>query len=200
MKLLLAKTWLLLPVGAALYLGTTAALLWPARFEHPVRARVALTPSNDPSWRFRNPEFEQLVSELNNERQALLDREKELQDLQARLVAERQEIYAATQAISRLQQEFDRTVVHFKNQQRENVKLQLKVIAGMTPLGAAMTLGQLPEEEAARILFALKPDQSSEILDALSKVSAEGAKLAARVTYRLKDVLPEPTEKRNGSS
>lgn len=193
MASLVISRWMAPLLGGLLYLGTTALLLHPGKFHRDASARSGiLTPSNDPSWRFRNPEFEQWVRELKTERAALAGERKELDELRLRLQAERQEMFTATQAISHLQQGFDRSILRFADQQKENTRHQAKVIAGMSPEGAALLLTETPQPEAVRMLFALKPDQSAGILDALTKKGTSGAKLAAQLADDLKKVLPEP--------
>jgi len=90
---------------------------------------------DDPSWKFRNPDIDQWVSQIKNERDALAVREQQLKEWESRLVAESREIASVTQAVSRTQLEFDKRVLLFTEQQKDNAKKQLKVIADMTPDG-----------------------------------------------------------------
>jgi flagellar motility protein MotE (MotC chaperone) len=80
-------------------------------------------------------------------------------------------------------------VVRFKAQETDNVKHQAKLIAAMSPEGAVSMFGQMDDDDVVRILFVMKPDEASAILDSLSK-SGE-AKRAALLTERLHQVLPE---------
>src|SRR5437762_1037243 len=171
MVLLLQSPLMVSLTGCVVYLATTAALLRPEQFAgaHPAAHETRVSPNDDPSWRFRNPEFEQWLEELKTEREALVHREQQLRELQSRLEAERQEILAVTQTVHRLQMDFDKGVVRFKEQDAENVKRQTKVIAGMSPEGASAMLKELPDDEVVRILFLLKPEAAGQILDALSK-------------------------------
>jgi flagellar motility protein MotE (MotC chaperone) len=59
----------------------------------------------------------------------------------------------------------------------------------MSPEGAVSMFGQMDDDDVVRILFVMKPDEASAILDSLSK-SGE-AKRAALLTERLHQVLPE---------
>src|SRR6267378_5515989 len=134
----LQSPWMVSLSGCLLFLATTAAVISPAHFEgvHAADA-VSSSPNNDPSWKFRNPEFEQWVEELKQEREALAAKEKALRDWETRLEAERAEICAVTQTVNQLQMEFDKNVVRFKRQDAENLKRQSQVIAAMPPAGAA---------------------------------------------------------------
>ena len=156
----------------------------------PANATVALSAEDDPSWKFRNPDIDQWVSQIKSERDALAVREQQLKDWELRLTTESREIAAVTQAVTRTEEEFNRRVLLFTDQQKDNVKKQIKVISGMTPDGAAAMLNEMPDGDAARLLYALKPDVSGPILDAMSKTSGTAAKRAATLTQRIKDVLP----------
>lgn len=182
-----------LAVAFLLFFGTVFLLL---RNLHLGRVTLAEKPpmsaDDDPSWRFHNPDIDQWVSQIKNERDALALREQELKDWEARLAAESREIAAVTQAVTRTQNDFDKRVVLFTDQQKDNVKKQIKVIADMTPDGAAAMMSEMPDDEVARLLYTLKPDIAGGILDAMSKLGGASAKRAAALTDRIKDILPAP--------
>jgi flagellar motility protein MotE (MotC chaperone) len=154
--------------------------------------KAPLMAEDDPSWKFHNPDIDQWVSQIKDERDALAAREQNLKEWEARLAAESREIAAVTQAVSRTQEQFDKRVLRFTDQQKENVKKQLKVIADMTPDGAAAMLNEMPDDEVARLLYLMKADVSGAILDAMSKPGGAPAKRAATLTERIKDILPAP--------
>jgi len=153
-------------------------------------ARAPLMADDDPSWRFHNPDIDQWVSQIKEERDSLAVREQQLKDWEARLAAESNEIATVTQSVSRTQQDFDKRVLQFTEQQKDNVKKQLKVIADMTPDGAAAMMNEMPDDDVARLLYTLKADISGAILDAMSKAGGTSAKRAAALTQRIKDILP----------
>lgn len=157
-----------------------------------VAAKAPLIAEDDPSWKFHNPDIDQWVSQMKDEREALAVREQNLKEWEARLTAESREISAVTQAVSRTQAEFDKRVLQFTDQQKDNVKKQLKVIADMTPDGAVAMLNEMPDDEVARMLYSMKADVSGAILDAMSKPGGALAKRAAVLTERIKDILPTP--------
>jgi flagellar motility protein MotE (MotC chaperone) len=51
----------------------------------------------------------------------------------------------------------------------------------------------MPDDEAVRLLFAMKTDDASALLDTMSALGAPEAKRAATLTTRLHEVLPDPT-------
>jgi flagellar motility protein MotE (MotC chaperone) len=153
-------------------------------------AKAPLRAEDDPSWKFHNPDIDQWVSQMKDERDAMAVREQNLKEWEARLTAESREISAVTQAVSRTQAEFDKRILLFTEQQKDNAKKQLKVIADMSPDGAAAMLNEMPDDEAAQLLYSMKADVSGAILDAMSKAGGAPARRAAALTERIKDILP----------
>jgi flagellar motility protein MotE (MotC chaperone) len=185
----LQSGWFAALLGCVLYLVITMFVLSPAKFAGAQFIKPDYSADDDPSWRFRNPDINEWISQIQNEKSRLDLREQQLNELQTRLNTELQEMSVVTQTVSQLQSDFDRNVVRFKSQETDNVKHQAKLIAAMSPEGAVSMFGQMSDEDVVRILFVMKPDQASAILDTLSK-SGE-AKRAALLTERLHQVLPD---------
>jgi flagellar motility protein MotE (MotC chaperone) len=193
MPRLLQSSATLLIVAFVMFFGTMYLLLRTLPLgQVTVTAKPQLAPGDDPSWKFHNPDIDQWISQIKTEREALAVREQDLKEWEARLAAESREIAAVTQAVSRTQADFDKRVLLFTDQQKDNVKKQLKVIADMSPDGAAAMFNELADDEAARILYSLKPDVAGAILDAMSKTGGTPAKRAAALTERMKEILPTP--------
>jgi len=191
MTRILQSSWFVALASCLLYLATTAALLRPEKFAGArVASKAGQSPSDDPSWKFRNPEFDQWVEEIKTEKEALKTREQQLHELQTRLDAERQELLSLTQEVHQLQMNFDKGVVRFKEQDADNLKKQTKLVAGMSPDGAAAMLSQMQDDDIVRLLFSLKTDQAGAILDTMSKAGPADAKRAAALALRLQKVLP----------
>jgi flagellar motility protein MotE (MotC chaperone) len=198
---LLQSPWTVPLAGGLLYLATTALLIQPGQFHREAAvADAGLSTGDEPSWNFRNPEFEQWVQELKQEREAVAQRAQQLQELQKRLDAERQEILSVTQTVYQLQMDFDKSVVRIKEQELENLKRQTKIVASMSPEGAAAMLNEMPEDQTVGVLFTLKPESASLILDTLSKMGKAEAKHAAELTERMKLVLPPPATAKSSVS
>jgi flagellar motility protein MotE (MotC chaperone) len=187
------SSWLTALVGCLLYLGTTLALIHPERF---ASARILPTnhsASDDPSWKFKNPEFDQWIAQMKDEKETLALREQQLNEWQSRLDAENQEISIITQTVSHLQSDFDKNIIRFRAQETDNIKHQAKLIAAMSPAGAAALFNELADDEAVRILFVMKTDEASAVLDTMSKLGKPAARRAAVLTGRLHQVLPLST-------
>jgi flagellar motility protein MotE (MotC chaperone) len=188
----LTSGWVVVLTGGLIYFATTALLIRPAQFEaaRALLAAATLTPDNDPSWKFKNPEFEQWVAELKMEKNDLDTRSQQLQQLETRLAAQQQEFTTATQSVYKLQAEFDRNVIRIKSQELQNLGKQAKIIAGMSPEGAASLISQMADDDVVRLLATMKTDEASLVLDAMSKLGKTDAKRAADLTGRLRMVLP----------
>jgi flagellar motility protein MotE (MotC chaperone) len=191
----LTSGWVAALAGCLLYLATTALLIRPVQFEGARLALAAakLTPDDDPSWKFKNPEFEQSVAELKLEKNDLDTRAQQLQELQARLAAQQQEFSTATQSVYQLQAEFDRNVIRIKAQEVQNLSKQAKIISGMSPEGAANLINEMADEDVVRLLSTMKTDEASLILDSMSKLGKVQARRAADLTEQLRLVLPPDT-------
>ncbi len=194
MTRILQSPWFVALTGCVLYLTVTALLFRPAQFVRPPVAveTPAKTPpgADQPSWKFQNPEFDQWVEEVRREKDSLALREQQLQQLQQRLAADRQELNVATQVVYQLQAEFDKNVIRVKDQEADNLRRQAKVISGMSPESAASLINEMPEDDAVRILFTMKPDEAGAILETLSKTGKAEAKRAAQFTEKMRRALP----------
>lgn len=188
---ILQSGWFAALLGCVLYLTVTVVVLGPSKFSGAQLNRPDYSAEDDPSWRFRNPDFNQWVSQIQDEKEKLEVREQQLDQWQTRLNTELQEIAVVTQTVWQLQSEFDTNVIRFKAQEEDNVKHQAKLIAAMSPDGAVSMFDQMSDDDAVKILFVMKPQDASVILDSLSK--AGEAKRAALLTERLHQVLPDPT-------
>jgi flagellar motility protein MotE (MotC chaperone) len=191
MTRVLQSGWFVALIGCFLYLATTVFVLNPSKFAGAKFIQPDYSADDDPSWRFRNPEFNEWVSQVQNEKARLDLREQQLDEWQRRINTELQEMSVVTETVTQLQSSFDKNVIRFKAQETDNVKRQAKLIAAMSPEGAVSMFGEMSDDDAVRILFVMKPDEASMILDTLSKTGQ--AKRAALLTERLHQVLPEET-------
>ena len=89
MTRIVQSSWFAVLIGGVLYLAATVLALQPSKFAglRPA-APNGRSADDDPSWRFRNPEFNQWVAQIKEEKDALALREQHLTDLQNRLTAE----------------------------------------------------------------------------------------------------------------
>lgn len=190
MTKLLQSHWTAAGLGLILYLATTL-LLW-----HPQTAaqHSPATPVRKagPSWTFQNPELDQLLAELKREKEALAEKEKQLQDLALRLQSERQELNQITQLVQTLQAEFDLNVIRVQEQEGANLRKLAKVYAAMAPDNAVPILKQMDEPTLVKLLALMKDAEAAIVLEALGRSSEADAKRAAELSERLRLFLPRP--------
>jgi flagellar motility protein MotE (MotC chaperone) len=186
------SSWFAALTGSLIYLGVTVIVLNPSKFASVQPTRPDYSAEDDPSWKFRNPEFDQWIAQIKTEKENLDVREQHLDELQTRLNVELQEISTVTQTVSQLQENFDKNVIRFKAQEMDNIKHQAKLLSAMSPEGAAAMLDQMPDDESVRILFTMKNDDASLILDTWSKAGKPEARHAAQLTEELRQILSAP--------
>jgi flagellar motility protein MotE (MotC chaperone) len=185
---LLTSSWVTAAVGALIYL-TSTALFWktpkppPAVKTDTAAAAVHLV---GPSWEFSNPEADQLVSELKDERKAVADREQQLNEMAARLEAERAELSQVTQSVRLLQSDFDKSVIHVQADETTNLKKLAKVYSEMDPQTAAEVLGEMDDVAVVKIMIFMKDGETAGILEALAKKGQTQAHRAAMISDRLR--------------
>lgn len=188
----LQSSWVVSLIGCLVYLGTTAAVLSSAKFEvEPPEddgESQLMNPGDDPSWKFRNPEFEQWVQDLRQEKAALTERRTQLGEWETRLLAERQELAAVTKTVSKMQAEFEKNIVRLREQEVKNIKRQAKAVADMSPDAAAKLIDQMADDDIVRLCSALKSDQVTLLLETLSKQGR--VRRAVAITERMRYLLP----------
>lgn len=195
MMSLLQSKWTALVIGLAAYGLITAFSLRPERqlrnAAMAIQAWQAAKADAEigPSWTFHNPEMEQIMAELKNEREAVRLRASQLDDLQARLDAERQEICVVTQTVSRLRADLESTVTHVTQEEAVNLRKLSKVYATMSPEGASRILKEMDDDQIVKILGLMKESESAPIIEGLGTGSQAETKRAATISNRLRLLL-----------
>ncbi len=184
MSRLLACSWLSAPLGAVIYLAATV-LFWQ-KPPLPIRKSADAAPALEPSWNFKNPEAEQLISELKIEKKSVQQREQQLDDLATRLQAERSELGQVIQSVRQLQSNFDNAVLRVGEEETGNLKRLAKVYAAMDPETAASVLSQLDNRAIVKILLYVKENETASILGALAKKGAPEARRTAEISEQLR--------------
>jgi flagellar motility protein MotE (MotC chaperone) len=191
----LQSKWAALTVGVLSYAATTWLCLQPQKqFQRAVDAiraaqAAALGAESGPSWTFHNPELVRLLSEIKDERENLRKRATQLDELEARLNAERQEICVVTQTVYRLRSELDETVTRVTQEETANLKKLAKVYADMTPEGAGRILRVMDDSQIVKILAMMKDSETAPIIENLSQGTEADAKRAALISNRLRLTL-----------
>jgi flagellar motility protein MotE (MotC chaperone) len=195
---ILQTKWMAITLGTIIYALTTWLCLEPQK--QFLRAAGALGGAVNakgvgpagPSWKFQNPELNQLLAELKGEREALRVRAAQLDELEARLGTERQEICVVTQTVARLRKELETTVIRVADEEAVNLKKLSKVYATMSPAGAARILKEMDDEQIVKILALMKEAESAPILEGFGLGDKQDAKRAALISNRLRLTIPPP--------
>lgn len=177
--------------GTASYLAVTVALLSPTKLVESISRRAPIYSSANGgfSWEFFNPEVDQLVSELKQQKEMLTTREQQLNELATRLQAERAEIDQVTQGIVRLQEDLNRVILRIRDEETANLKKLAKVYAGMSPDGAAAIFRHMDDDQVVKILVFMKEGEAAPIIETMARISEAEAKRAATLSQRLKTAV-----------
>src|SRR4051812_46259290 len=187
----LSSPWIGSIIGLVCFLSVTAAT-WNAAVakmatEGAQKPLEQQSPEADPrSWLFNNVEVEGLVKELREQRETMAKREKDLNEWAERLAAERTELNQLTQAVHRLQKEFDASVSKVAEEEVTNLRKLAKTYSSMEPDGAAGIFKQMDDLSVVRILMFMKDSETGPILASLSKLSEADAKRAGDLTDKLR--------------
>jgi flagellar motility protein MotE (MotC chaperone) len=186
MTKLLTSSWMTLPVSVIVYLAATVAF-WKTPVPPKHQAPAGLHGQSGPSWEFRNPEADQLLAELKDEKSAVEKQQQQLAELRQHLDTERDEITQAAQSVNRLQKEFDQNVLRVQEDETANLKKLAKVYSAMTPEGAAGVFAGLDDVQVAKIMVFMKePETTAGILEVMAKKGGADAKRAAALSERLR--------------
>jgi flagellar motility protein MotE (MotC chaperone) len=185
---ILQSNWMCAIVGAITYLGTTLALWRAPKIQLPTAALVAAVKSDalKPSWEFQNPEVDELIADLQHQKNVLDDREHQLNALAARLKLESDEITVVSQNVTQMQAEFDRNVVRVGEEETANLRRLAKIYAAMSPEGAASIFHEMKDDEVVKVFAFMKDGETAPILEVMAHLGPADAKRAAQISERLK--------------
>ncbi len=195
MTQILQSKWIAIAMGILLYVATTTAV-WKTRnlpipdffSSTPV---VIHTPSN--VWDTRNPELDQLVTELRAAKSAIEKRDKDLSQLETRLQLERQEVAEVMQGVQQMQKEFETEIVRVQAEEAINLKKLAKVYASMETEGAVNILKELSDEQVVKIMVFMKEAETAPILETMAKKGKAEARRVALISERLRVAVHRKT-------
>jgi flagellar motility protein MotE (MotC chaperone) len=173
------------PIGAVVFLVATV-LFWQKPVAPPQQKYADVVNAMGPSWDFNNPEADLLISELKSEKKAVELRRQQLDDLAARLNTEKAEVGQVIESVRKLQVQFDKDVLHVKDEEKANLKKLAKLYAAMSPETAASILEQLDNEAIVKIMLFLKDEETAAILEAIAKKSVAEARRTAEITEQIR--------------
>jgi flagellar motility protein MotE (MotC chaperone) len=184
------------PIVAMLVGGLSFLLTMFALVEKPLKASARPVEHTEEEkvagfWERHDPEVDQLLKEIKDEKAALEKRSTELRELETRLAAERAEINQITQRVAQLQFEFDQNLVRVKEEEIPNLKKLAKMYTAMSPEGASAIMRELDDLVVVKVMSFMKEDQSAPLLDAMAREGETQAKRAAAIAEALRKTIAE---------
>ena len=184
------------PITAMLLGGLSFLLTMFAVIEKPLKASatpVEHTPEQKVAgfWDRHNPETDQLLKEIQTEREYLTKKAAELRDLETRLAAERAEINQITQRVAQLQFEFDQTIIRIKEEEVPNLKKLARLYSTMSIEGASAIIRELDDLVVVKLMSFMKEDQSAPLLEAMAREGETQAKRAANIAEALRKTVAD---------
>ena len=197
MKLLL-NPWLGSILGAVFYFATLT-FAWlkalPAQTgEAHSDTHVESIPAG-PSWTFQNPEIDALVKELREEKQTLAARKTELDELAARLNAERAELLQSTQKVHQLQVNFDQSITRIQLEESTNLARMAKTYVAMAPENVVKIFKELDDQIVVKTLRFMKEKETAPILEQMARLGEADARRAALIAEKLRLTVNPPPAK-----
>lgn len=142
-------------------------------------------------WDRHNPEVDQLLKEIQTERDYLTKKAAELRELETRLAAERAEINQITQRVAQLQMDFDQTIIRVKEEEAPNLKKLARLYSTMSIEGASAILRELDDAVVVKVMSFMKEDQSAPLLEAMAREGETQAKRAANIAEALRKTVAD---------
>ena len=183
-------------LGALTYLGTTAVLVIKAKDQIVPKPVVTTDVDDDgpkpvavtrgPSWEFVNPDLDEMVAELKQQKQDMEAERKTLLELSQRIQTERQELIQITQQVHRIQKEIDQSIIRVRDDEGGNLKRLAKTYSGMTPEGAAIVMKGLDDVSLVKVLLYMKETEAAPILEGIGRKGEADAKRMALISERLR--------------
>lgn len=192
----LTSSWMVILLGAVTYLGTTAVLVIKAKDQIVPKPVVTTDVDDDgpkpvavtrgPSWEFVNPDLDEMVAELKQQKQDMEAERKTLLELSQRIQTERQELIQITQQVHRIQKEIDLSIIRVRDDEGGNLKRLAKTYSGMTPEGAATVMKGLDDVSLVKVLLYMKETEAAPILEGIGRKGEADAKRMALISERLR--------------
>ncbi|CAM2827718.1 MotE family protein [Rariglobus hedericola] len=189
---LLSNPVVCVALGLLLGVGTGIGVFWSEAMKLARVVRAEQTVAHEPvrpekPWDFWTLEIENLAAELKDQKAALAVREQAVAAREERFSADQRELEKTRKQIEALRVEAVGTLVEFEAEESKNLKTLAKTYSELTPKAAVGILQKLDETTAVKILYLMKSDVVSPILQEMgSSPDPELTKRAAQFTDRLR--------------
>jgi hypothetical protein len=195
---MLKSGWVLAILAALLNLGTTGGVL--------LMERNAIVNGGDSGpkgktnatapyfWSFRPDEVEALITDLQHQREGLVERQTELDKLAAHIEAEKQELEKTRADIVAMRDSINDEIPQIQDSEKKNLKTLAATYSGINPQAVVAIFRQMDEGTCVKLLSQMKNDKVAAILQEMSIEDKDDSmtKRAARISDKLR-LLPQPT-------
>ncbi len=190
---MLKSSWFLALLGIVLGIGTTAGVILMNQEDlltTPTHAAPkAPVPANAPrDWVFWTDEINKLALDLKDEREALEQREKEIEAFEKRVAGEREELRKVRAELDVMRREVIDNIPKIEASEKQNVKNLAKTYSTMKPQDAVSVMRELDDSSVVKILASMKADVVGTIFQEMAKAKDNDGTLAVRAA-RLSEQL-----------
>jgi flagellar motility protein MotE (MotC chaperone) len=193
MKKILRSTWFIAVLALLLGLGTQAAVLG-LRLSKLEQAPppVVVKPDEVPdtiAFGFTAPEIQLMQEELKGRLASVAVREKELDDYDLRLRAERAEIEKLKRDVEKMRTDLAETVTEVQVVEQKNLKTLAATYTSIAPSAALAIFREMDDEMVVKILSFMKPDPVGQILEEMARPTegrVSNAGRAATISNKLR--------------
>ena len=201
----LANPIVVILLGLIFGVGTTMGVLMQASsklLEGAAEAAKARRPvqATEPEkhWDFWTTEIENLANDLKEERALLKQRSEQLDQREARMQLELQELEKTRQQIEAMRTAIDQRLAEVTAGEATNLKKLAQTYSVLTPKAAVTIFREMDDTMVVKLLALMKPDVVGAIFEEISKQSASDpalAKRAAQLSERLRLIkVYKPTD------
>jgi len=201
----LANPIVVILLGLIFGVGTTMGVLMQASsklLEGASEAAKARRPAEvaepEKHWDFWTTEIENLANDLKEERALLKQRSEQLDQREARMQLEVQELEKTRRQIESMRTAIDQRLAEVTAGEAANLKKLAQTYSVLTPKAAVTIFREMDDTMVVKLLALMKPEVVGAIFEEISKQSAADpalAKRAARLSERLRLIkVYKPTD------
>jgi len=201
----LANPIVVILLGLIFGVGTTMGVLMQASsklLEGASEAAKARRPAEvaepEKHWDFWTTEIENLANDLKEERALLKQRSEQLDQREARMQLEVQELEKTRRQIESMRTAIDQRLAEVTAGEAANLKKLAQTYSVLTPKAAVTIFREMDDTMVVKLLALMKPEVVGAIFEEISKQSAADpalAKRAAQLSERLRLIkVYKPTD------
>jgi flagellar motility protein MotE (MotC chaperone) len=185
---MLKSVWFLIVLGVVLGTATTVGVMMvnkDAIMNTLKKSEPKLPePANAPrDWVLRSVEIDKLAADLRQEKAALEDRRKELDQSEARLASECEELRKVRAEVDAMRREVTENIPKVQTTERQNIKSLAKTYSTMKPVDAVAVLREMDDQTVVKILASMKADVVGAIFQEMTRAKDNDGTLAARAAH-----------------